>query len=179
LVVVSCSKVSSYPLRVLCCRCHDSGFRDYQGGRSWQMLQTAYFQRKDIDAQKQYIDEGCYSWGMCDVLTQISPRNCSYITMFRDPKERLVSAFIYCIYKQPRDQCCGWNRMLQSQNYDRLSERDKFKARVNSSIKDFARHWGNFGFRQFLINDDAINYEKIVGTPALLWPAWYSLGSLL
>ena len=98
--------------------------------------------------------------------------------MFRDPKERLVSAFIYCIYRQPQDQCCGWNRFYEDQHYDKMREPEKAAMRRNASIVDFARHWGSFGFRQFLINDESINYEKIVGTPKLLWPAWYAIAQM-
>ena len=65
--------------------------------------------------------------------------------------------------------------MLEDQKYDQMSEQDKLRARTSSSIIDFAKHWGSFGFRQFLINEDAIHYEDIIGTPALLWPAWQAL----
>ena len=133
-------------------------------------------ERRNINAAtKQYVDEGCYSWGVCDVLKDISPRDCTYVTMFREPKRRLVSAFIYCIYKQPRDQCCGWNRLLEDQHYDKQSEATKFRMRANASIVDFARFWGNFGFRQFLINDEALDYPNFFQTAAMHWPAWHSL----
>jgi hypothetical protein len=85
------------------------------------MQRDQFYERQRIDPATQFVDEGCYSWGMCDVLTSTSPRNCSYITVFRAPKERLVSAFVYCIYKQPRDQCCGWNRMFQDKGCAALS----------------------------------------------------------
>jgi hypothetical protein len=169
------------PLRLPLClcllRCHDSGFRDYQAGHSWQAEKLRFFQRKNIDPSTQFIDEGCYSWGMCKVLTKISERSCSYITVFREPKDRLVSAFVYCMYRQPKDQCCGWNRLHEADNYATMNHAEQQRARTATTIHQFARHWGSFGFRQFLINDPAINYDAIVGTSALLWPAWYAIGA--
>ena len=59
---------------------------------------------------------------------------CKWFTVFRHPIPRLVSAFFYC-KRVPRDILCAVSTL---------------KANKKSfGLVDFARHWGNYGLRQF------------------------------
>lgn len=66
--------------------------------------------------------------------------------LYSSPIPRLVGAYFYC-KKAPKDQCCG-SGVLQARTTD---------------IKSFARHWSNFGLRQFaqafVLQDDVLKND--------------------
>lgn len=74
---------------------------------------------------------------------------CEWFTVFRHPIPRLVSAFYYC-QKRPQDNLCGTRYM---------------PAEARTDVVAFAKHWGNFGLRQFAMGmvpaDDVLAYVKM------------------
>ncbi|XP_006812425.1 uncharacterized protein LOC102801845 [Saccoglossus kowalevskii] len=73
---------------------------------------------------------GGYSFGVCDELN-LTDRSCSYFTFLRDPYERIISSYEYC--KRARsDQLCS------ALNANEVT------------LKQWAKHQGNFFFRQLL-----------------------------
>lgn len=87
---------------------------------------------------------------------------CPWLTMFREPVSRLVSALYYC-----KDQ--GGDPLCASQRLDA----------TNATIEQWADHWGNFLFRELLLGGP-LQAEVIPnGTSALKSqhphdPVWYS-----
>lgn len=83
--------------------------------------------------------------------------NCRWFTQFRHPITRLVSAFFYC-KKAPGDNLCAFRAM---------------PAEAHSSLLAFAKHWGNFGLRQFALGvlplDGSSVKEAEKGSPS----GWY------
>lgn len=71
---------------------------------------------------------------------------CSWFTVFRHPVSRVVSAFFYCKFR-PLDYLCASMRM---------------PPEAHNDVTEFARHWGNFGLRQFAMSTvahgDVIDY---------------------
>jgi hypothetical protein len=86
---------------------------------------------------------------------------CKWITVFRQPVPRLVSAYMYCIHSRPRDPLCGFSH---------------FEVR-NSTIRTFAAHWSNFAFRELLLHPSLrqmISSEKIPKSD-IVWWSWKRL----
>merc|ERR1711918_218040 len=74
-----------------------------------------------------------------------SIKACTWITMFREPASRLVSAFVYCRDVSPRDPLCG----VQHFNFHK------------QNLTDFAQHWSNFGFRELLLHPSLKDSGKL------------------
>ena len=66
---------------------------------------------------------------------------CKWFTVFRHPIPRLVSAFFYC-KRVPHDILCAVSTLKTNQKFELI---------------DFARHWGNYGLRQFSFGQVAAN----------------------
>ena len=60
---------------------------------------------------------------------------CQKFTVFREPVSRMVSAYYYC-KKYQHDELCG-TKTLNARDVDLLT---------------FAKHWGNFSMRQFVLS---------------------------
>lgn len=93
-------------------------------------------------------------------------KDCVWLTIFRHPIPRLVSAFFYCKIKA-RDPCCGANKM---------------PAEARDNITAFAKHWGNFAVRQFALGlipaEDVLDYiHETEGTTydCIKDSGWYAL----
>ena len=82
---------------------------------------------------------------------------CKFFTVFRHPISRIVSAYYYC-KNHPQDPLCASN-ILKSDETDLVT---------------FAKHWGNFGVRQFILSflsaDDVMNSSPVKNSPG-----WYLL----
>ncbi len=61
--------------------------------------------------------------------------NCKRFTVFRHPVSRMISAYYYCKYRGT-DTLCG-SQVIDNKNIDLVS---------------FAKHWGNFAMRQFILS---------------------------
>ncbi|CAM9501502.1 unnamed protein product [Hapterophycus canaliculatus] len=72
--------------------------------------------------------------GYTEGLRPFGDQGCQWFTVFRHPVSRVVSAYFYC-QKTPGDQLCG-KHILDPTSTDLLT---------------FAKHWGNYGIRQFLL----------------------------
>jgi len=69
---------------------------------------------------------------------------CTWVTMSREPIARLVSAAFYCKYDKPGDPLCG---------------RTRIDAQT-ATIRDWAKHWGNYLFRELLWFPDLHAHAK-------------------
>lgn len=69
---------------------------------------------------------------------------CVWATMSREPVSRLVSAFFYCQYGSGFDPLCG-RTVLHAKN---------------ATIQEWAQHWGNFLFRELLLNTDMRQFAE-------------------
>ena len=67
--------------------------------------------------------------------------HCTWVTMFREPISRLVSAYAYCKHSKGFDALCGATVV---------------DAR-RSSLEKFAAHWGNALFRELLMFNWPVN----------------------
>lgn len=91
---------------------------------------------------------------------------CVWLTIFRHPIPRLVSAFFYCKVR-PRDPCCGARKM---------------PVEARNNITAFAEHWGNFAVRQFALGlipaEDVLDYIQATEGPeydCIQDSRWYAL----
>jgi hypothetical protein len=82
-----------------------------------------------------YIGTAGYAHTLSDGQDLFGHANCKYITMFREPISRLVSAYYYCNHGNPGDPLCGSNRLKAG----------------SASIEEWADHWGNYLFRELLL----------------------------
>ena len=91
---------------------------------------------------------------------------CKWVTVFREPVSRLLSAYYYC-HKAPGDPLCG-------------SEHFRFRSTAfgnTSHVAAFAKYWGDFAFREMLLHPGL----RKVAVPSLnssfekdkyVWWAW-------
>ena len=70
-------------------------------------------------------------------LPAFARARCAWLTVYREPLARLVSAFYYCKH----------SRWL----YDPLCASAELDAR-NATLREFARHWGNYALRDLLLH---------------------------
>lgn len=87
---------------------------------------------------------------------------CKWFTIFRHPVPRLVSAYFYC--KKSADSLCASVAMNATE----------------ASLAQFAKHWGNYGMRQFALAfvrpEDALATEFETCTTGVKGcPGWYKL----
>lgn len=69
---------------------------------------------------------------------------CVWATMAREPISRLLSAFYYCKYGWNKDPLCGNSRL----------------EAANATIHQFAKHWGNYLFRELMWHDDLLKFAQ-------------------
>lgn len=82
------------------------------------------------------VAAGGYSEALRDSAAFDSNENkCQWFTMFRHPVPRMVSAYFYCRY-DPSDQLCA----------------SSFASSREGNFVTFAKHWGNFALRQFMLS---------------------------
>eukprot|EP00904_Undaria_pinnatifida_P012570 jgi/Undpi1/8443/HiC_scaffold_25.g10911.m1 len=119
--------------------------------------------KKGVDyLRNDYLERGTQlTWGgYTEALRPIAMRKCKWFTVFRHPVERLVSAFFYC-KNASHDALCG-TPALNAADTDLLT---------------FAKHWGNFGVRQFALA--YVQPEAVLTSPLAQTepnhPAWYLL----
>jgi len=86
------------------------------------------------------VIEGGYVESLRGVVTE---KNCKWFTVFRDPVSRLVSAYEYC-KKASKDQTCASN-VHNARDLD---------------IVSFAKHWGNYALRQFVLN--MVSWDTVI-----------------
>ncbi|CAM9602728.1 unnamed protein product [Ectocarpus fasciculatus] len=107
---------------------------------------------------KSSITYGAYT----EALRPHEGRDCKWFTIFRHPISRLVSAYFYC--KQN-----GWDELCASM---------VLKA-GNTDLHTFAKHWGNYGLRQFslaFVEAGAVfaaEQERGVDGRPVMFPGWF------
>ena len=93
---------------------------------------------------------------------------CKWVTLFREPISRSISAYFYCKLERPIDPLCGHTHF----NFH------------NQSYGDFASFWSDFGFREMLLHPalrgTAVDHFNATGLPTSrtsTWtgvPVWYA-----
>jgi hypothetical protein len=79
-------------------------------------------------------------------------KHCKWFTVFRHPASRVVSAYMYCKYKNPHDILCGT---------EGLNTHSK-----TVPFEEFAKFWSNFALRQLVLA--VIPIEDILASPSVL-----------
>ena len=102
---------------------------------------------KEGATSEQTVFVGGYSFGICDVL---NGRPCSYMTVLRDPYDRIISAYFFCYVKDPPPLCGP------------VRARNK-----NVSITAWAIHQGSHFFNLLLTDKDTcrdrdVRYDEYV-----------------
>eukprot|EP00057_Strongylocentrotus_purpuratus_P029803 XP_011684277.1 PREDICTED: uncharacterized protein LOC105447633 [Strongylocentrotus purpuratus] len=102
------------------------------------------FLKGDGVTSKQTVFVGGYTFGICDVL---QGRPCSYMTVLRDPYDRIISAYFFCYAQNP--PLCGPVRAK------------------NVSITAWAIHQGSHFFNLLLTDKDTcrdreVHYDEYV-----------------
>lgn len=92
------------------------------GGTAWQVVAGGY-------------TEALRRAATSDDITATAGATCVFFTLFRHPISRMVSAYFYC-QSFPQDSACA-SMILRARDVDLLT---------------FAKHWSNFGLRQFALN---------------------------
>ena len=89
----------------------------------------------------------------------MQPR-CKWVTIFREPISRSISAYFYCKFERPIDPLCGHT------HFD-------FH---NRSFGEFAAFWSDFGFREMLLHPAlrgaAVDHFSATGLPTSRTPTW-------
>lgn len=136
---------------------------DTYDARQW--VEGDEFTRK---VAKHLLSEGATgitAGGYTEALRGEMGEICKWFVMFRHPVSRLVSAYYYC-QARPIDVACASSIV---------------KAK-DVSLEDFARHWGNFAFRQlvlgFLPADPMLEFFGKKG-PFREYPGWYRVKAYL
>ncbi|CAM9581378.1 unnamed protein product [Sphacelaria rigidula] len=91
---------------------------------------TAKFAKSLVQERKWDAVAGGYT----EALRPYVGDRCKWFIMFRHPVSRLVSAYFYC-QRLPADTACGSGRLNAKE----------------ADLVTFAKHWGNFGLRQFAL----------------------------
>ena len=90
---------------------------------------------------------------------------CKKFTVFRHPVSRMISAYYYCKYRGT-DSLCG-SQVIDNKNIDLVS---------------FAKHWGNFAMRQFILSyfsyDDVLDYADEHNIEPTV-DVWYKLKNFM
>jgi len=90
---------------------------------------------------------------------------CKKFTVFRHPVSRMISAYYYCKYRGT-DSLCG-SQVIDNKNIDLVS---------------FAKHWGNFAMRQFILSyfsfDDVLDYAEEHNIEPTV-DVWYKLKNFM
>jgi len=81
---------------------------------------------------------------------------CKWVTVFREPVSRLLSAYYYC-KAQRRDPLCGSRHF----NFDSAAFGNA------SHVAAFAAHWGDFAFREMLLHPGLRDVAVPSPSPAL------------
>ncbi|CAM9969025.1 unnamed protein product [Sphacelaria rigidula] len=125
-----------------------TGLYDWQQWNEGTSYVTEYL------AEKNTITWGGYT----EALRPHGAGQCKWFTVFRHPVARLVSAYFYC-KQTPGDHLCG-------STIARAEEMD---------IVTFAKHWTNFGLRQFALSfvspEDVMSSRSAFDCPTC--PDWY------
>lgn len=90
-------------------------------------------------AEKPYVLSNGWTLSMAKT-PMFDHDHCAWITMFREPVARLVSAYFHC-QKEPKDPLCGSMHLKAS----------------TASLHEFADHWGNYLFRELLFYPPLFN----------------------
>ncbi|XP_070553943.1 uncharacterized protein [Ptychodera flava] len=103
----------------------------------WDGSVVSYYEKRiseNFAPDDRMMFYGDAAFGVCDIKRDGEP--CSYFTILRDPYDRIVSAYEYCIAVHSRDPICSlWNV-------------------ENITLEEFAMHTGSHLFAQLLYNVD-------------------------
>lgn len=91
---------------------------------------NARFENGSLSNHDVDVFMGDYDFGLCRHFTK---RNCSYFTFLRDPVDRVISSYFYCM-NHPLDQLCG-PMPVQS-----------------LTIQEWAIYQGSYFYRQLLVD---------------------------
>ena len=87
---------------------------------------------------------------------------CKYVTVFREPVSRLLSAYYYCRF-------ASWDPLCGSKHFNFLSPQFGSPAHVQA----FASHWGDFALRELLLHPGLRGRAASSMTPDnYVWFAW-------
>lgn len=113
----------------------------YYDSKEWKLGDKLIgeFQKTLSEGTKYHVIAGGYTEALrrsADITTSTAGAiTCDFFTLFRHPITRMVSAYFYCQVYQS-DKACATS-ILRAKDVDLLT---------------FAKHWSNFGLRQFALN---------------------------
>jgi hypothetical protein len=94
---------------------------------------------------------------------------CTWVTIFREPVSRLLSAYFYCHHSRG-DPLCGSTAF----NFSTVFNFSNAGSSGSSAhVAAFARHWGSFGFREMLLHP-ALQPAALSSAPRDTRPVWWA-----